>query len=335
MPVQRPKCLRNKSTLELGRVSIRNTGLSRMPSLLTVYELEEPVLSAHKELKKILNELSDLEIGNYGIQGIFCLAVARFETMLSDLIFSMLRFFPQKLTLFKKNADFAKDEQKPLSFNMEQFLRGDLMYSVLETEVNKLAYSNLENIANVFSKIYAIEIDEINNNINQLIEIKETRNLLLHNNLLVNEIYLSKTKSIKRSNLLGDKLLIDMDYTLKSVKLILGITSEIIQKIEAKYSKFTLVSLLQGLWSFTFENQGIKLNECFAINEQEDTIDGPFNMPSFLSSSEQHFFEFWQSLRTSTPLSRPSLVHMDSKNVRKQAFLTEVFGELRLTHWQN
>jgi hypothetical protein len=97
------------------------------------------------------------------------------------------------------------------------------------------------------------------------------------------------------------------------------------------FGKYTLLNMLGGLWGFTFGNKAIRMEDFSSINVKEDIFDGPFNFPSFLSSSAKMYMEFWQAQRNDSPLSSLSLVHLDSGT--KLAFLVDVFGELRLTHY--
>lgn len=89
--------------------------------------------------------------------------------------------------------------------------------------------------------------------------------------------------------------------------------------------------MLQGLWDYTFKNEMIRFEDFAFLNHEKDIFEGPFNEPGFLSSSEKTYMEFWRAQRSISPLSRPSMVHLDSGI--KLAFLVDVFGALRLTHW--
>jgi len=59
--------------------------------------------------------------------------------------------------------------------------------------------------------------DYSNISMDDLIEIKETRNLLLHNNLVVNNLYLQKAGKNKRADGKGVKLKVDQEYIIQSV----------------------------------------------------------------------------------------------------------------------
>ena len=52
----------------------------------------------------------------------------------------------------------------------------------LDNSINKLTYGSLEKYISEFAKLLAIDMLP---HVSELIEIKETRNLIIHNNLIV------------------------------------------------------------------------------------------------------------------------------------------------------
>jgi hypothetical protein len=251
--------------------------------------------------------------------------------MLTDLIKKHLQFFPQKLTSYKKGKGANHSENKEIVITQEILNKGSIIENVIENEIYKIGYKDIISQIEAVEHITSITIDRTLVDLDNLIEVKETRNLLLHNNLRVNELYLNKTRSVKRSHEVGDQLVIDKVYALESMALLLSISEDIILQLREKYGKFNLLHLINRLWRFTFNNPIIKLEDFATINVEADIYDGPFKIPGFLASSELTYMEFWQAQRTSTPMNRPSMVHLHSGN--KLSFLVEVFGELRLTHW--
>lgn len=320
-----PDSLRNAHDLQLGAVFLRYLGYENLPSLITIYELEQPSILAFNEINKMIVELGSNEVREYTVKGIFALGISRFETMLADLMKKILQFYPQKISAIKSK------EAKGISVSQEVVNKGSLIESIIESEINKLAYADVETLLNNFCNIVSIELPSAMEKIDTIVEIKETRNLLLHNNLLVNEYYLRKIKSIKRGNKIGERLLIDVDYAVQSLQLLSNILENVIIEVRKKYGKFTLLALLNNLWRYTFKNTIIRIEDFCTLNEDEDIIDGPFTIPGFLSSSEKTYMEFWKSQRNGSSITNLSMVHLGSG--RKLAFLVDVFGELRLTHW--
>lgn len=184
-----PPCLCNNKDLQLGKVYSRHLYIENLPSLLTIYELEKPATQALNEINNIIKELNKDENSVYAIRGMFSLGIAHFETMLSDLIIKQLQFFPQKISSLKKQTSEFKKETKEIFISQASINKGIIVEDIIQIEVNKLAYENIEILLDSFSNVLSIELTKAKTYIDELIEIKETRNLLIHNNLLVNEIY--------------------------------------------------------------------------------------------------------------------------------------------------
>jgi hypothetical protein len=331
LPSNYPKCLYNSwDTLELGVVQLRYLDL-HIPSLITIYELERPAILAQQQLKNITQSLDESNGDDYVLKGLFTLAISQFETMLNDLLINILQFYPEKLQMIKQPAQDERSQQ--LGVGQEQMLNGDMIRQVIESAVNRLAYSNLDNFLEKFVKVFAIDgaVLGLKQHTDLLIEYKETRNLLLHNNLKVNEIYLKKTRGVKRANIPGCKLPVDREYVQGALKLISELVDNIIIQIRTKYGKFTVLPLLKKIFDFNFTSPIIRFENFCHLNEATDIYDGPFNFPNGRSSSENIYLEFWRAQRMGTPVENYSLVRLSGG--RKLAFLTEVFGEFRFPHW--
>jgi len=326
-----PDSLRNSRDLQLGTVYLRYQGYENLPSLLTIYEIEKPAILAFTEINKMANELESSDVSEYAIKGIFTLAVAQFETMLSDQMKKLLQFFPQKITLLKRKNGETNRDGREITVSQSTINKGNILESIIENEINKLSYSDIGTQIDCFSNTLSIKLEYLNEHLDELLEIKETRNLLLHNNLFVNEFYLHKTKSVKRANELDKRIVIDRDYAVNSLTLLSTIVESVIVEVRDKYGKCTLLHLFKELWGYTFTNKAIRMEDFCILNVETDSFDGPYTIPAFISSSEKTYMEFWQAQRTSTSLNKPAMAHLDSG--KKLGFLVEVFGELRLTHW--
>lgn len=332
LKTQYPDCLYNShKDLNLGSVQLRYLDLNT-PSLITIFELERPAILAHNQISKIQSSLQNTGNDDFAFKGLFVLGIAQFESMLNDLMINMLRFYPQKLTLLKH---IPIDERATGNgVGQEQILNGEVISQIIETNVNRLAYSSLDNFLKTFTKVFSIEDSDLNLSqiLDQLIEIKETRNLLLHNNLVTNDFYIKKIRSVKRATEIGQKLTVDKAYTEVSLNVIANFIEAIVVQVRSKYGHFTILPLLKKLFAFNFSSPIIHFDEFCTLNEDKDIYDGPFKMSDGRSSSENFFLEFWQAQRAGLPITRPALVHLGG-SVRKLAFLTEVFGEFRFPYW--
>jgi hypothetical protein len=326
------QCLSNISQLELGKVQLRYHGEPNIPNLLTIYEIIHPLNIALSSIKKNIEELKDDKLGDGAVKGLFVLGISNLETMLSDLLKSYIAFYPNKLSLLKSETD-SRQEKVEFKISRDNLYSGNILEGVIGKEVDKLFYKRIENLFNVFYRIFSINNDMNNKEkiFQQLVEIKESRNLLLHNNLFINEQYLYKTHDIKRGTEIGKQLIISARYALDSLLLIQTIIEDIERKVLNKYAKFTLLRMLNGLWAYTFKEH-IRFEDHFTLNEENDIFDGPFKESQYsLASSEIFLMQLWKAQRFGAGIDNFALVHIT--NSKKIAFLVEVFGNMRLTYW--
>ena len=203
------------------------------PILLTYKRLIMPVLLAKGKLQEILDIMSG-NLKEVSMQGLFVLGVSKFEIMLSDVLIYFFKNIPEKLDI--KEAKFSK---------YELLYEGELMGLKIERWVNDLSYKNVTDLLKCFCRTLSIDSDYSNISIDDLIEIKETRNLLLHNNLVVNNLYLQKAGKNKRADIQGVKLKVDQEYIIQSISTLNQLVIEIEDNLKSKYCKYTKIAALQ------------------------------------------------------------------------------------------
>ena len=141
--------------------------------------------------------------------------------------------------------------------------------------ISSIIYSSLIDFLEYFCSILSFDENLFESDLDTLIEIKESRNLLLHNHLKVNSSYLNKTRNIKRSNKVDEKLTIDLSYAIESCNLLLKTINSIYKNLHAKYGKYTRLKLLKELWEYTFGESGlpIRIEEFWHINIEKDILE--------------------------------------------------------------
>lgn len=174
-----PDCLRNIADLQLGIIYLRHLGRDTFPPLLTIYEIEKPAILTYTEITKILKELRNSNLSDFAVKGLFSLAIAYFETMISDLMKTQLQFFPQKITSIKAQNGENSKEGKEITISQLMINKGSIIEAIIEKEVQKLSYKDIKNLLSAFCNVMSIKLKIATDNIDNLIEIKETRNLLL------------------------------------------------------------------------------------------------------------------------------------------------------------
>lgn len=142
-----PDSLRNARDLQLGSIYLKHLGYDNKPILLTIYELERPAILAYNEIKRILEEVRNHDLSKYGIKGLFSLAIAHLETMLSDLMKKQLQFFPQKIGAYKltvSDNDEGKKNNKEISISKEMIYKEGMVENIIESEIKKISYKDIE-----------------------------------------------------------------------------------------------------------------------------------------------------------------------------------------------
>lgn len=151
-------------------------------------------------LKKLNNSISDYEVEI--IKYCFINTIARTDVFLNDIADSIY--------LWKKpNLDEKKRSKELLNFSHWSFKR------------------KLEHLETEFSLVFP----EIQEKLDIIMEIFSTRNLLLHNNGVVNETYLKLNEGSGRK--VGDKRVVTEDYFKLTIVLSIIIAKSIEQKIKA------------------------------------------------------------------------------------------------------
>ncbi|UCE08539.1 MAG: hypothetical protein JSW07_11160 [bacterium] len=325
-----PDCLSNTKDLNLGRVYSKYRDIPNIPELTTIYEIERPIIVALNSLNSTVTEINP-SLSEILIQGLFVLGVSHLEVLLSDLLKRLVLLHPESIgVLYRKNE---KTDDLKYEVSIDDLKNGIILENLIEKRIDKFCYNNIETILKKLSEVLKFELKV---NIDKIVEIKESRNLLLHNNLIVNDYYLNRTKSIKRAERKNEKITLDAEYVKNSIEYIIVIVTTIRKAIYKKYKDYTILALLKRLWDFTFAGSGIPtlIEDFWTLNHEKDIIDGPVKPPrEYFASSEKFFFEVWRAQRTGKSVTNFSMVHLDSENIKKLSFLVEVFGNLRFPYW--
>ena len=147
------------------------------PILLTCKNLTKPIIQALDRIEKIRQrkvENSDSII----LEGLFVLAVSSFEHSILDTLKIYFTFIPEKLDIKTENV------------LKEDLINGEPLAQAIENKINAVGYNNISDILSYFINITSISSNFLTiDGVNKLLEIKATRNLLIHNNLIVNSLY--------------------------------------------------------------------------------------------------------------------------------------------------
>lgn len=293
------------------------------PILLIKKELINPIEQALERIEKIRQR----KINNEDIiilEGLFALGVASFEHSIIDTLRTLLNYIPDKLDV------------KSGSISKQQLINGNPLEQVIESKVNTVSYKNLTEIISYFTKASGIPENIVTEDeLSDLIEIKATRNLLIHNNLIVNSFY-KETSGAKARVGQGNsnRLIINQDYLFESLVVMRGVLEKFRSELNSKYQDYTRIKAMKSLFSYIFQTPIMRFENEFDVDIERDVISNlkpETSMKENLSSSERLFYDIWvaHSHGNRFEFNRGFFYGLDKRNRKKMAFLIEQLDILK------
>jgi len=162
-------------------------------------------------------------------------AVALTESYISGCLHAIIRAYPKKLLMSTKGAE-AKDGT--LSIDLRDFLNAESMESIISERathrVREAGYANPETFFKYCKAIFGFEYSEALRK--EYIEIKASRDIFVHNDGIVNEIYVEKSGDSSRAAV-GDALPVDLAYFDKTIVCLKGITTATYRGLLEKFAQ--------------------------------------------------------------------------------------------------
>lgn len=259
------------------------------PILLTKNQLLEPVIQAESRLEEISRQINVTEQTEIALHGMFVLAVSSFECMMSDIMLIMLRSFPEKLP---QNQNIKKEVL------LDSADIDELFSIIAEKEIRDASYKNIGEYMKYFSDVIGMFTKPEIERVNQLCEIKETRNLLVHNNLRINEAYKNKAGPNQRKPKSGEILPINVAYFISTIDCINYFITAIKDQINEKYQNYTKLKILKETWAYIFKSPVMRFEDYWEVDEDKDSVVCMVRTEEKrrLSSSEMTKLELWRHL---------------------------------------
>jgi hypothetical protein len=220
-----------------------------MKEYLVIEEIIEPIKNALEEIDIIDSDIDNLS--SYGKpylqKGTFTYLVSIFE---NSIIESLERF------LIAKPASIPKDDFKKTYYPdtiFSNILSRDCLEQMISDYTRSITFNDFDKTFKTFCNCLEINgIDYNKKQLTEITEIKERRNILVHNNLKIDRTYISKTKC--NPNELGNYLKIDSIYLNDSTVLLRVMLSQIKNLIEEKYCDYTYDNLFKNFWEDLFDS---------------------------------------------------------------------------------
>lgn len=260
--------------------------LMKKPTLIIKKDLIEPLNQALDRIESIRHRKANNE-DRIILEGLLVLAVSTFEIFISDTLRIFLRNFPEKL-----DSTIEK-------ISKEDLLEGSLLDSIIETKIISISYKNLSDIFTYFYKITGIDKNAISVELfENLLEIKATRNLILHNNLIVNDIYINCAGKKLRESKIGNRLTIDQTYLFDSIICFRDVLNIFKTKLNNKYVNYTYLRALKELFMFTLDTPIMVFENEWIVDIDRDVIinhNSERSLRAGLSSGEEMIYNVWYS----------------------------------------
>jgi hypothetical protein len=257
------------------------------PKLLLLSRLLQPLKAGRSLVDRVSQDLTgDVPVTLQ--HGAFALAVSAMEVGLSDSLKYYLQNFPEKIP-----REFVRNLVNSVPVDGH-----DLVVSSSERYTTKLSYDSFHGFLRRYESLLSIGVSaELPELLQQIQEIKATRNLLLHNGLEVNDFYLEQAGEKKRAKYREKKLTIDRTYVEASLLSLAQFLDAISSALAQKYSDYTNLAANRRLWNYLFESPVMPYTDFWDVDETEDRVVamkyGPYEKQ--LSSCELVFLGLWRA----------------------------------------
>jgi len=156
-----------------------------------------------KELKLVYERFITGEL----YENLIVTAISQFESMLFEVLGLIIRSYPQKLTLNVQGIQVERNV--PIELLLQSDNLEKLLAEVIRRKITAIAYASPKAYLEYLNNVAGIKTSDPA--FLDYIEIKATRDVIIHNAGVINNVYLQKTGDKSRGKI-GDKLVIDSDY---------------------------------------------------------------------------------------------------------------------------
>lgn len=152
--------------------------------------------------------------------------IATFDAFLTDIFEAVILSRPEILKS-KKQLTY----EKILDFTS----RTDLILYLAKRELNELSYKSAKDQADYYKERFGIVLTDSGVSMDELVELRTTRNVLVHNNGIVNHIFLDQLPTTTYK--LGDSVIIDLAYFDSAASSLNKIADFLVIQLSSKYAE--------------------------------------------------------------------------------------------------
>jgi hypothetical protein len=290
----------------------------QLPNMLLLDRLLKPATVFRDRLTMITKETQNAAPGSASLQGLFVLAISSFETMLADNYQYFIRNVPGAFDF--KSVPLQKDSL------LDAATPAELIEEQVERHVVALSYERFTVFFGKVTKALGISQPDFGTDLlDRIIEAKETKNLLLHNNLRVNSIYIEKAGPAARAREAGGTLSLTRDYVDARLHDLGTLASEVMDRLRQTYANYTRLRALRELWSYLFTSPVMKFDDYWEVDEAAGRVVAirKSAYEQHLAHSEQMFLAVLRHHFTGAPQNGPPIMmySLDTKRRNDMLYL--------------
>jgi len=183
-----------------------------------------------KEVERTAEELREIAanaVANEIYYSVFVYVVAQVEVFFGDVLFEILSFDNRRLKTRVKGINHISNIE--VSEVIDAPSREDLVAGIIQKELTSLFYASPALQMEYFQSVAGVSVPK--DLTNEWLEIKATRDIIVHNSGVANAVYLKKSDPIARAKD-GELLPMDEKYfgkAIASMKSLIGKSSSLIQ----------------------------------------------------------------------------------------------------------
>lgn len=181
----------------------------------------------HKEVATLFNRFATRDLHS----NLLIACVSRLESLLNDVLRTFLAKYPEKLSIGPKGGDSSKNI--PISLVIEADDLDDVLGSITNTRLQSVFYAEPKEYLSYFEAITSVKLPE--ESFLAFVEVKATRDLIIHNNGLANDLYLRKAGKLARAKL-GDPVIVDEAYFARAISTMKDISAQTDKQVRASYT---------------------------------------------------------------------------------------------------
>ncbi|MHB9142323.1 MAG: hypothetical protein ACYC25_10650 [Paludibacter sp.] len=284
------------------------------PVILLFDEFIKPIDNAKTELIAI-KEFINIKNDNFILKGLFVYSTSLFESSLTDSLKKYLIAFPNFI-------DDGSISSKDIIFLSNASSASDVLEHLIDNYIHEISFKNHDKVMTISLKIMGINNNDITYNRKELKERKARRNILVHNNLFVDKVYINQAGC--NPDDYGKQLSISSEYLTDALSLFLDILEQIRTKLYELFSEYNRERLIKNVWNYVFQSSLLRYEDYWGKGYLD--IMGNKDKISSISSGEKTWLAYWiQHYNSAEGFIKFSEMNYFSYHTDKMIFLSQFF----------